>query len=58
MRAFGADLTNVIFAHNKIQHIFRVLYDQSLTPNENRRNFPLDESLITELDKILSQIKT
>jgi hypothetical protein len=56
VEAFGSDLINISFAHNKIQHIFRLLYDQTSTSNSGL--FPLYDSLIVDLDKILSQVKS
>ena len=46
VEAFGSDLTNIIFAHNKIQHIYKLLHGQTSTSDEDRRKFPLYDSLI------------
>jgi hypothetical protein len=58
VEAFGLDLTNIVFAHNKIQHIYKVLNDQTSSFTEHRRNFPLYDSLISDLDKLFSQVKS
>lgn len=58
VKAFGSDLTNIVFAHNKIQHRYKVLNDQTSSFTEHRRNFPLYDSLTSDIDKILSQVKS